>query len=99
MSCKEEAIDTGIRVEGLHHRVAFACIGIAVKSHVSNGRHVRFEQIIFNDVKHLLHLTKDEDSMLREGLVTICDVGHLAFLDFCTRRCRSNTTIEKKLSM
>ena len=53
-------------VNNMNDRVTLAGFGVAVQTHVGNGWHVLLEEICLNDIKHLLHLTEDQDAVLRE---------------------------------
>lgn len=67
MSSQQQAVDTWISIEGLNDRVPLARLSSSVEAHIRDGRHMRLEQIGLNDIQHLLHLTKDEDTMVGKG--------------------------------
>lgn len=67
MGSEKQTIDTRVGVEGLNNGMPFVGIGGTIKSHIGHRWHMLPEEIILNDVDHLLHLTEDQDSMLRES--------------------------------
>lgn len=65
--CREQqTVDAGIRIERLHDGMSFVGLGSTVQAHVRNGRHMLFEEVTFNDIQHLLHLTEDKTTVLGE---------------------------------
>lgn len=66
MGSEQQAVDARVGVERLDYGMTFARISLTIKPHICYGRHVLFEQVCFDDVEHLLHLTENEDAMLRK---------------------------------
>lgn len=66
MGSEQQAVNARVRVERLNYGMTFARISLAVKPHICYGWHVLLEQISFDDVEHLLHLTENENAMLRK---------------------------------
>ena len=98
--CREqEAIDTWVRVERLYDRMSLVGIGGAVEAHVRNRGHVLLEEVGLDDVEHLLHLAKDEHTVLgerpRPRLLRIHQFG----LGGVARRtgCEPDAAVEKEL--
>ena len=100
MRREQEAIDTGIRVEGLDYRMTLVGVSGAVETHVRDRGHVLLEQVRLDNIEHLLHLAEDEHAMLREGargrFLGINELG-LRRIARCTRR-EANAAVDEKLT-
>lgn len=78
---QQQAVDTGVRIERLHDSVTLGGVGTAVQTHIGDGRHMWLEQILLDNVQHLLHLTEDKDTMLRHRGARIVRLQEFGFTE------------------
>ena len=57
---EEEAVDRRVRVERLDDGVALRDVCRAVHAHVRDGRHRGAEEVVLDDVEHLLELAEED---------------------------------------
>ena len=101
MRREQEAIDTGIRVEGLDYRMTLVGVSGAVETHVRDRGHVLLEQVRLDDIEHLLHLAEDEHTVLRERPCrSLLGIHELRLRRIASGPgCESYTAVDKELAV
>lgn len=101
MCRQQEAVDTRVRVERLHDRVALLGVRPAIEPHVRHRGHVLLEEVRLDDVEHLLHLAEDEHAVLRERAVArLVGVDELRLRRVAGRASRdTDTAVDEKLAI
>ena len=64
---EQQHVDARVGIECLHDAVALLRRHAAVEAHVRHVGHVAAEEVVLDDVEHLLDLAEDQDAMLRHS--------------------------------